>query len=120
MSSIDKDRLLSLRGQQLTDRDGEKVGKMEEIYLDAGSGEPEWALVHTGLFGTKRTFVPLAGATEEDGQIRVPLTKEAVKEAPQVEPDGKLTKDEETALYSHYGIEPAEPAEQPAEGDESA
>jgi sporulation protein YlmC with PRC-barrel domain len=112
MSSIEKDRMLSLRGEQLTDRDGEKVGKMEEIYLDADSGEPEWALVHTGLFGTKRTFVPLAGATEQDGQLRVPLTKEQVKQAPQVEPDGKLTKDEEAALYRHYGIE------QPAAGQE--
>ena len=112
MNSIEKDRMLSFRGEQLTDRDGEKVGKMEEIYLDADTGTPEWALVHTGLFGTKRTFVPLAGATEEDGQLRVPLTKDAVKDAPQVEPDGKLSKDEESALYSHYGIE------QPAAGEE--
>ena len=113
MTSIEKNRMLELRGEQLADSEGEKVGKLEEIYLDADSGEPEWALVHTGLFGTKRTFVPLAGATEEDGQLRVPLTKDAVKDAPQVEPDGKLTKDEESALYAHYGIEP--PADPPQE-----
>jgi hypothetical protein len=107
MNAIEKDRMLRFRGEQLTDRDGEQVGKVEEIYLDADSGEPEWALVNTGLFGTKRTFVPLAGATEEDGQLRVPLEKSKVKDAPQVEPDGKLTKDEETALYRHYGIEPS-------------
>jgi hypothetical protein len=106
MSAIEKDRMLRFRGDQLADRDGEQVGKLEEIYLDADSGEPEWALVHTGLFGTKRTFVPLSGATEEDGKLRVPLTKDAVQGAPQVEPDGQLTKDEEAALYSHYGIEP--------------
>jgi sporulation protein YlmC with PRC-barrel domain len=105
MSAIEKDRMLGFRGEQLTDRHGEQVGKVEEIYLDADSGEPEWALVNTGLFGTKRTFVPLAGATEEDGKLRVPLEKAKVKDAPQVEPDGKLTKDEEAALYSHYGIE---------------
>jgi sporulation protein YlmC with PRC-barrel domain len=107
MSAIEKDRMLRFRGEQLTDSNGEQVGKVEEIYLDADSGEPEWALVHTGLFGTKRTFVPLAGATEENGKLRVPLEKFKVKQAPQVEPDGKLTKDEETALYQHYGIEPA-------------
>jgi sporulation protein YlmC with PRC-barrel domain len=106
MSAIEKDRMLQFRGEQLTDRDGEQVGKVEEIYLDADSGEPEWALVHTGLFGTKRTFVPLAGATEVDGRLRVPLEKDKVKDAPQVEPDGQLTKDEEAALYGHYGIEP--------------
>jgi hypothetical protein len=107
MSTIEKDRMLRFRGDQLTDRNGEQIGKVEEIYLDADSGEPEWALVHTGLFGTKRTFVPLAGATEEDGKLRVPLEKATVKDAPQVEPDGKLTKDEEAALYRHYGIEPS-------------
>jgi hypothetical protein len=105
MAAIEKDRMLQFRGQQLAGSDGEEIGRIEEIYLDADSGEPEWALVHTGLFGTKRTFVPLAGATETDGQLRVPLEKAAVKDAPQVEPDGLLSKDEEAALYRHYGLE---------------
>jgi sporulation protein YlmC with PRC-barrel domain len=107
MSAIEKERMLRFRGEQLTDREGEKVGKLEEIYLDAESGEPEWALVNTGLFGSKRTFVPLAGASEADGQLRVPLENATVSGAPHVEPDGQLTKDEETELYRHYGIEPA-------------
>ena len=105
MDPIEKARMLQFRGQQLTDRDGEKIGRLEEIYLDADSGECEWALVHTGLFGTKRTFVPLGGATEADGQLQVPLEKASVKDAPQVEPNGQLTKDEEAQLYGHYGLE---------------
>ena len=105
MDAIGRDRMLSFRGQELTDRDGEKVGRIDEVYLDAESGEPEWVLVHTGLFGSKRTFVPLAGATEADGALRVPLEKATVKEAPAVEPNGQLTKDEEAALYRHYGLE---------------
>jgi sporulation protein YlmC with PRC-barrel domain len=105
MDAIEKDRMLQFRGQQLTDREGEKIGRLEEIYLDADSGECEWALVHTGLFGSKRTFVPLAGATEADGELQVPLEKAAVKGAPQVEPNGQLTKDEEAELYRHYGLE---------------
>jgi sporulation protein YlmC with PRC-barrel domain len=105
MSAIEKDRMLRFRGRQLTDRDGEPVGKVEEIYLDADSGEPEWALVHTGLFGAKRNFVPLSGATEVDGQLRVPLEKSTVKDAPGVEPNGQLTKAEEAELYGHYGVE---------------
>jgi sporulation protein YlmC with PRC-barrel domain len=105
MATIEKDRMLQFRGQQLAGSDGEKIGRIEEIYLDADSGEPEWALVHTGLFGTKRTFVPLEGATDADGQLRVPLEKATVKDAPQVEPDGLLSKAEEAALYRHYGLE---------------
>ena len=70
-----------------------RSASIEEIYLDAETGEPEWALVYTGLFGTKRMFVPLASATEADGRLRVPLEKETVKDAPGVEPNGQLTED---------------------------
>ena len=105
MAAIEKDRMLQFRGEDLTDQEGEKVGKIEEIYLDADSGEPEWALVHTGLLGTKRNFVPLAGATEVEGKLRVPLAKATVKDAPSVEPNGQLTKPEEAKLYAHYGLE---------------
>jgi hypothetical protein len=108
MDGIEKDRMLEFRGEDLADRDGEKIGPIEEIYLDADSGEPEWALVHTGLLGSKRTFVPLAGATEADGQLRVPLDKDTVGEAPGVEPNGQLSDAEEAQLYTHYGIESSE------------
>src|SRR4051794_3229685 len=38
------------RGRTLVDRDGDKIGKIEDIYLDRSSGEPEWVAVKTGLF----------------------------------------------------------------------
>ena len=113
MGAIEKDRMLQFRGEDLSDQAGEKIGLIEEIYLDADSGEPEWALVHTGLWGSKRNFVPLAGATEVEGALRVPLAKDTVKDAPGVEPNGQLTKPEEEQLYRHYGIEP------PAQGETS-
>jgi len=105
MDAIDKDRMLEFRGGDLTDEAGEKIGKVVEMYLDADSGEPEWALVHTGLFGSKQTFVPLRGATEEDGGLRVPHTKQQVGDAPHMDPSGQLTKDQESELYRHYGVE---------------
>ena len=42
----------------MVDRDGDKIGNIDAIYLDDETGEPEWALVNTGLFGTKSSFVP--------------------------------------------------------------
>ena len=78
MSTLDKDRLLAQRGQDLYDADGDKLGSVEEIYLDAQTGEPEWALVNTGLFGTKSTFVPLQGASEDGGTLRVRFDKAQV------------------------------------------
>ena len=50
------------RGQELLDNDGDKIGTIEEIYLDTDTDRPEWALVKTGLFGGKGTFVPLQQA----------------------------------------------------------
>jgi uncharacterized protein (TIGR02271 family) len=105
MATIEKDRILQFRGENLTDREGDKIGAIQEIYLDADSGTPEWALVNTGLFGSKSTFVPLRDASEEDGTLRVPFDKATVKDAPKMDPDGQLSQGEETELYRYYGIE---------------
>src|SRR5687767_9585430 len=108
MSTLQKDDLLAKRGEDLCDSTGDKLGKLEEIYLDAETGAPEWALVNTGLFGTKSTFVPLRDATDEGGSLRVPYEKSQVKDAPKVDPDGELSQDQEAELYRHYGLDYSE------------
>ena len=105
MTTLQKDQLLSKRGEDLYDADGDKLGTVEEIYLDAESGEPEWALVNMGLFGTKSTFVPLEGASEDGGTLRVRFDKAQVKDAPKVDPDGELSQQQESELYAHYGLD---------------
>lgn len=95
--------VLSWRGRDLIDSHDDKVGKIEEIYLDADSDAPEWALVTTGMFGTKQSFVPIEGATEHENGIHVPFEKATVKDAPKVDPDGALSSQEEDELYRHYG-----------------
>jgi uncharacterized protein (TIGR02271 family) len=103
-----KEEALSWRGQALTDSSGDKIGTIEEIYLDAETGEPEWALVHTGLFGTKRSFVPLRGASASDDGVGVGFTKSQVKDSPGMDPDGQLSQREEAELYRHYGLDYSE------------
>src|SRR5687767_2158180 len=108
MSTLQKDDLLAKRGEDLCDSTGDKLGKLEEIYLDAETGAPEWALVNTGLFGTKSTFVPLRDATDEGGSLRVPYEKAQVKDAPKMDPDGELSQQQEAELYRHYGLDYSE------------
>jgi uncharacterized protein (TIGR02271 family) len=97
------------RGRTVVDSSGEKIGKLNEIYLDQQTGKPEWALVNTGLFGTKSSFVPLAGAAPAGEEVQVAFAKEEVKDAPGIDPDGgQLSQSEEQALYSHYGLEYSE------------
>jgi uncharacterized protein (TIGR02271 family) len=95
---------LTWRGMDLRDRDGDKIGTIDEIYEDTDTGKPEWALVHTGLFGTKRTFVPLREASMQGDGVTVPYEKSHVKDAPGIDPDGALSREEEQALYQHYSL----------------
>ena len=108
------------RGHMLVDAQGDKIGKVDEIYLDEETGRPEWALVTTGLFGSKSSFVPLAGATPEGDDVRARVDKEQVKDAPQVEADGALSQQEEAELFRHYGVPYDETGTVQAEGAPAA
>ncbi len=92
------------RGRTVLDSQGEKIGKVDELYYDQEGGQPEWALVNTGLFGTKKTFVPIKGASPTGEDVRVPVTKDQVKDAPRVEADQELSEREERQLFEHYGV----------------
>ena len=108
MTTLQRDEVQNVRGQELVDPSGDTIGKVEEIYLDTQTDQPEWALVNTGLFGTKSTFVPLKEATRDGGMLRVPYEKGQVKDAPRIDPDGELSQREESELYAHYGLEYSE------------
>jgi uncharacterized protein (TIGR02271 family) len=84
--------------------DGETIGTVKEIYEDQATGKPEWATVSGGLLGMKSHFVPLAGASPAGEDVRVPVTKDQVKSAPSVDPDGELSEQEEQRLFEHYGV----------------
>ncbi|MEV0256577.1 PRC and DUF2382 domain-containing protein [Streptomyces sp. NPDC050732] len=93
-----------LAGLTAYDRTGEKIGSVEQVYLDDRTGRPEWITVKTGLFGMKQSFVPLAGARRQDDQLHVATTKEAVKDAPRIDADQHIEPGEEHELYAHYGL----------------
>ncbi len=93
------------RGQDLRSSDDEKLGTIQEIYLDTDTREPEWALITTGMFGTKQSFVPLHEASPAGDGVTVPFGKAAVKDAPKIDPDGQLSQPEEAELYRHYGLQ---------------
>ncbi len=92
------------QGRTMVGTDGEKIGKISDIYEDPDTGKPEWATVSSGLFGTKSNFVPLAGASPDGEEVRAQVTKDQVKEAPGVETDGELSEQEERMLFEHYGV----------------
>ncbi len=105
MSPLDIDTALGWRGRTVVDRDGEKIGTFEELYLDE-SDRPAWAAVKTGLFGMRHTFVPLSAAQPAGDDLQVPFDKQQVKDAPNVDPDTQLSAEEEDTLFRHYGLQP--------------
>jgi hypothetical protein len=84
---------------------GEPVGRIDAVYVDRATRQPEWVLVHTGLFGNSRTFVPLADAAQVGDIVRVPHDPGRVREAPRLAPDVELSESDEARLYAHYGME---------------
>ena len=92
------------RGRTLVDSSGEKVGTVDEVYSDDEGRQPEWALVHTGLLGMNKRFVPLHGAVPDGGDVRVTVDKQAVQDSPSVEADQELSEAQERRLFEHYGV----------------
>jgi len=94
----------SWTGRNLVGSDGSKIGTIDQLYADKDSGEPTFATVSTGMFGTKTSFVPVSGASTTGDDISVPYDKDLVKSAPNVDPDGEISPEEEQRLYSHYNM----------------
>jgi uncharacterized protein (TIGR02271 family) len=100
-SNIDPGQLM---GRRLTGRGGEKLGTVEQVFLDDQTGVPEFAAVSTGLLGSRQSFVPLAEARISGDDVSVPYDKDMIKGAPSIDADQHLSEQEEQQLYSYYQL----------------
>jgi hypothetical protein len=99
-------------GKTLVDRDGERIGKLEDVYVYVyvETNEPMFGSVNEGLIGRYLTFVPLAGITIGPDNLQVTVSKEQVKSARNIElQGGKLSTADESTLYHHYQLNYAPP-----------
>lgn len=94
----------SLIGRKAFDRNGAKIGTVDEVYLDDATGAPEWAAVRTGLF-SRDAFVPLEPSELIDETLRVPFDRSLIKEAPDFGVGRHLSPEQELQLYRHYGLD---------------
>jgi hypothetical protein len=85
------------------DAEGNRIGKITKVYQDDQTGQPLWVLVETGLFGTRQSFAPIHGARVEGELVVLAVSKDQVKEAPNIDLDGHLSETEQDALRQHYG-----------------
>ena len=92
-------------GTMLVDRDGERIGKLQDVYVDVENDEPQFATIKEGFIGRHLTFVPLAGIKISPDELQVTVTREQIKSAPNIEQHGEeLSQADESALYHHYEL----------------
>jgi hypothetical protein len=92
-------------GKEVVDRDGEPIGKLERVYFDVETDEPQFGTVKEGFMGRHLTFVPLTGATIGPDNVQVVVSKGQVKDAPSIQEDGDaLSPADESALYHHFEL----------------
>lgn len=99
-----------LQGRTIYSSENEKVGEIDEVYLDDQTGKLEWARIGVGLFGMKNILVPAGSLTEDGDGLRAPYSKEMIKDAPSVDGD-YISPAQESELYRYYGLDSASPSE---------
>ncbi|MEU9079849.1 PRC and DUF2382 domain-containing protein [Kitasatospora sp. NPDC048538] len=109
-----------LIGHKAVDRNGDKIGTVDEVYLDDATGQPEWAAVRTGIFG-RDAFVPLTTSEFSGEELRVPYDKSLVKDSPDFGVGQHLSPAQELQLYRYYGLDtPVEGGSANGSGDRPA
>jgi uncharacterized protein (TIGR02271 family) len=93
-----------LNGATVYGTDGDKIGTVGQVFVDANDGHPSWVTVRTGLFGTSESFVPLEEATADGDSLRVSYDKSFIKDAPRIDTDSALSPEEEDQLYRYYNL----------------
>jgi PRC-barrel domain len=93
------------KGRVVVDRDGHRIGSVVDIYYDAETDEPGWALLDLEQADGKTSLVPLAEASELSVGIQVPFEVATVRRAPGMPLAGRLWPQDEAALYRYYGLD---------------
>jgi hypothetical protein len=93
------------QGKLLIDCDGEKLGRLQDVYVDVENDEPQFATVKEGLIGRHLTFVPLRGIQIGPDALALPIAKRDMRSAPNIAlQGGELSQEDESSLYHHYEL----------------
>ena len=93
------------QGKMIVDRNGEKIGKLQDVYVDVETDEPQFGTVKEGFIGRHLTFVPLGEIQIGPDDLQVAVTKEQVESAPDIDLHGEeLSQADESTLYHHFEL----------------
>jgi uncharacterized protein (TIGR02271 family) len=91
-------------GYQIYDRHYEKVGKVDDLFVDQND-VPEYIGVKTGLFGSRSTLIPMDIVRVNDLRqlVEVASDKDTIEEGPSFGDDAEITAEFEDRVYTHFG-----------------
>src|SRR5918992_27723 len=99
-------------GYQIYDRHYEKVGKVDDLFVDEND-VPEYIGVKTSLFGGPSTLIPMDIVRVNDVRqlVEVASDKATIEGAPSFGDDAEITAEFEERVYAHFGAtrEPSPP-----------
>lgn len=96
----------ALPGKKLTDQMANTIGKISTVYA-TGDGYPMWVGVEAspGATGKRTVLVPLARIKDENGELRVPYSKQRIIDSPEIDAEEGISAECDRALRDFYGID---------------
>jgi uncharacterized protein (TIGR02271 family) len=101
MNSTDPSQLF---GYDVVDSSGDKIGTVDNVWVDDATSDLEFIGVKTGWLMGKTHIIPTADAQVGSDAITIPYASDLVKDAPSFGND-ELSPEEEEEVYSYYGID---------------
>lgn len=82
---------------------GSRVGQVVDVYFDPDGHEVHWMLVGIGSAEGAMTLVPVHYSIASSAHVWVPITKDLICRAPELDGARPLARDAELELCFHYG-----------------
>ena len=96
-----------LFGYDVIDSGGNKLGSVDNVWVDDATDELEFIGVKTGMVFGKTHVIPTVDAEADPGNnsIRVPYAEDQIKGAPSFGAHDELSPEQESEVYSYYGLD---------------
>jgi len=100
----DKRNIQDLLNATAFDAQGEKLGKINNLFVDDKTGQPTFIEVNHGLFGMSSSLVPLRGHRLNGDELKLAFDKDLIKDAPDIDFENQLTAADQDTIYEHYHL----------------
>lgn len=98
-----------IRGFDVKDKDGEDIGKIDELLIDEAENKVRFLEVASGGFlgiGENKSFIPVDAITRIDENVHIDQTRGHVAGAPAYDPELVDQSSYYEDVYGYYGYSP--------------